>query len=116
MNTFQFDWPTTADGLKKLETPPAIVLEIGFNLGETPTSIPDKIKSAKARTAIARLVEGYKTPADFFIQKLSEGVGTIAAAFYPKPVIVRLSDFKTNEYASLLGGEAFEPKEENPML
>ena len=60
--------------------------------------------------------QGYKTPADFFIERLSEGVGTIAAAFYPKPVIVRLSDFKTNEYASLLGGEAFEPKEENPML
>ncbi len=55
-------------------------------------------------------------PSDFFIQRLAEGVGTIAAAFYPKPVIVRLSDFKTNEYASLLGGEAFEPKEENPML
>jgi pyruvate,water dikinase len=62
------------------------------------------------------LVEGYKNPSDFFIERLSEGVGTIAAAFYPKPVIVRLSDFKTNEYAGLLGGEAFEPKEENPML
>ena len=60
--------------------------------------------------------QGYNSPADFFIQTLAEGVGTIAAAFYPKPVIVRLSDFKTNEYASLLGGEAFEPKEENPML
>ena len=51
---------------------------------------------------------------DFFVERLSEGVGTIAAAFYPKPVIVRLSDFKTNEYAKLLGGAAFEPKEENP--
>ena len=50
------------------------------------------------------------------MEKLSEGVGQIAAAFYPKPVIVRLSDFKTNEYARLIGGEAFEPKEENPML
>jgi len=49
-------------------------------------------------------------------RNLSEGIGTIAAAFYPKPVIVRLSDFKTNEYARLLGGEGFEPKEENPML
>ena len=55
-------------------------------------------------------------PTDFFVEKLSEGVGTIAAAFYPKPVIVRLSDFKTNEYASLIGGAGFEPKEENPML
>lgn len=77
---------------------------------------PEKVASAKARAAIARLVRGYKSPADFFIQTLAEGVGTIAAAFYPKPVIVRLSDFKTNEYASLLGGEAFEPREENPML
>jgi pyruvate,water dikinase len=77
---------------------------------------PEKVASAKARKAIARLVEGYKSPSDFFVQTLAEGVGTIAAAFYPKPVIVRLSDFKTNEYASLLGGEAFEPREENPML
>lgn len=77
---------------------------------------PEKIASAKARDAIARLVAGYDSPSDFFVQTLAEGVGTIAAAFYPKPVIVRLSDFKTNEYASLLGGEAFEPKEENPML
>ncbi|MEY9123252.1 phosphoenolpyruvate synthase [Bradyrhizobium yuanmingense] len=77
---------------------------------------PDRVKSAKARAEIARLVRGFKTPVDFFVQKLAEGVGTIAAAFYPKPVIVRLSDFKTNEYASLLGGDGFEPKEENPML
>jgi pyruvate,water dikinase len=76
----------------------------------------DKVKSAKARAEIARLVRGFKSPADFFVQRLAEGVGTIAAAFYPKPVIVRLSDFKTNEYASLIGGEGFEPKEENPML
>ena len=65
---------------------------------------------------IARLAHGFASPADFFVQTLSEGVGTIAAAFYPKPVIVRLSDFKTNEYASLLGGAGFEPKEANPML
>ena len=55
-------------------------------------------------------------PEDFFVHKLAEGVGTIAAAFYPKPVIIRLSDFKTNEYAKLKGGAGFEPKEENPML
>jgi len=65
---------------------------------------------------IARLVRNYARPTDFFVDKLAEGVGTIAAAFYPRPVIVRLSDFKTNEYASLLGGAEFEPKEENPML
>jgi pyruvate,water dikinase len=77
---------------------------------------PDRIASKAARTEISQLVSSYASAADYFIEKLSEGIGTIAAAFYPKPVIVRLSDFKTNEYARLLGGEAFEPKEENPML
>ncbi|MFN3657739.1 MAG: phosphoenolpyruvate synthase [Pseudolabrys sp.] len=77
---------------------------------------PEKVVSAQARAQIAQLVRGYATPADYFVEKLSEGVGTIGAAFYPKPVIVRLSDFKTNEYARLIGGEGFEPREENPML
>jgi pyruvate,water dikinase len=77
---------------------------------------PEKVKSARTRKEIHNLVRHYPRPEDYFIEKLSEGVGTIAAAFYPKPVIVRLSDFKTNEYAQLLGGEGFEPKEENPML
>ena len=104
--------PQSGVGLARME------FIISEHIGVHPMALlkPKKITSARAKAAIARLVEGYKTPADFFIQKLSEGVGTIAAAFYPKPVIVRLSDFKTNEYASLLGGEAFEPKEENPML
>ncbi|MFZ2159918.1 MAG: phosphoenolpyruvate synthase [Bradyrhizobium sp.] len=104
--------PQSGVGLARME------FIISEHIGVHPMALlkPEKIASAKARAAIARLVEGYKTPSDFFIQRLSEGVGTIAAAFYPKPVIVRLSDFKTNEYASLLGGEAFEPKEENPML
>ena len=77
---------------------------------------PEKVISAQARQEIEQLVRNYPSPADYFIEKLSEGVGMIGAAFYPKPVIVRLSDFKTNEYARLLGGEGFEPKEENPML
>jgi pyruvate,water dikinase len=77
---------------------------------------PEKVVSAQARQEIQQLVRNYPKPADYFIEKLSEGVGMIGAAFYPKPVIVRLSDFKTNEYARLLGGEGFEPKEENPML
>ena len=76
----------------------------------------EKVVSAQARQEIQQLVHNYPKPADYFIEKLSEGVGMIGAAFYPKPVIVRLSDFKTNEYARLLGGEGFEPKEENPML
>jgi len=77
---------------------------------------PEKVVSPQARQEIRELVRNYSSPADYFIEKLSEGIGMIAAAFYPKPVIVRLSDFKTNEYARLLGGEGFEPKEENPML
>jgi len=77
---------------------------------------PNKVTSKRAQKIIERLVRNYPSPADYFIQKLSEGVGVIAAAFYPKPVIIRLSDFKTNEYAKLIGGEGFEPKEENPML
>jgi pyruvate,water dikinase len=76
----------------------------------------DRVKDKKEKAEIERLTEGYKSPADFFIERLSEGVGTIAAAFYPKPVVVRLSDFKTNEYASLIGGGSFEPPENNPMI
>jgi pyruvate,water dikinase len=69
-----------------------------------------------ARELIAERIRGYPSGAAFFEEKLAEGVARIAAAFHPRPVIVRLSDFKTNEYAGLLGGAAFEPKEENPMI
>ncbi|NOY63340.1 MAG: phosphoenolpyruvate synthase [Gammaproteobacteria bacterium] len=62
------------------------------------------------------IIAGYDGPTEFYIERLAEGIGTIAAAFYPKPVIVRLSDFKSNEYAKLLGGKQFEPNEENPMI
>lgn len=65
---------------------------------------------------IQKKVEGYSDPVSFYVDKLREGIATIAAAFYPKPVIVRTSDFKTNEYANLLGGKIYEPVEENPML
>ncbi|WP_243310276.1 phosphoenolpyruvate synthase [Fundidesulfovibrio agrisoli] len=71
-------------------------------------------KAAKAE--IARMTQGYTDLAQYFVDKLAEGVGMIAAAFHPKPVIVRLSDFKSNEYANLIGGAQFEPKEENPMI
>jgi pyruvate,water dikinase len=77
---------------------------------------PDRVTDARARAAIARLLRGYGSGEQFFVERLSEGIGTIAAAFWPKPVVVRMSDFKTNEYASLLGGAGFEPKEANPML
>jgi pyruvate, water dikinase len=65
---------------------------------------------------IRRRIAGYPDPVSFYVEKLTEGIATIAAAFVPKPVIVRLSDFKSNEYAKLLGGEHYEPTEENPML
>ena len=73
------------------------------------------LQDAKAVAQIRSRI-GSEEPKEFFIRRLSEGVGRIAAAFYPKPVIVRLSDFKTNEYANLLGGSAFEEHEDNPML
>ncbi len=77
---------------------------------------PEKVTDAKEKAEIARLTHGYEKATEFFVERLSEGVGTIAAAFYPKPVVVRMSDFKTNEYASLLGGKYFEFDEANPML
>lgn len=77
---------------------------------------PERITDRAEREKVERLLDGYKDGHDYFVMKLSEAVGTLAAAFYPKPVVVRLSDFKSNEYAALLGGEAFEPHEENPML
>ena len=68
------------------------------------------------QAAITDLTSGYHHPADFFVDQLAQGVGLLAAAFYPKDVIVRLSDFKSNEYANLLGGRHFEPSEDNPMI
>ncbi len=77
---------------------------------------PEKVTNADERAAIDKLTWCYPDGAAFFVERLSEGIGTIAAAFWPKPVVVRMSDFKTNEYASLLGGAAFEPEEDNPMI
>ncbi|HHH35432.1 MAG TPA: phosphoenolpyruvate synthase [Gammaproteobacteria bacterium] len=77
---------------------------------------PERVKDDWERAELESLTRHYAEPAEYFVQRLAEGVGTIAAAFYPRPVVVRLSDFKSNEYASLLGGRWFEPREENPML
>ena len=71
---------------------------------------------ADIRRRIDPIIAGYPDPKTFYSEKLAEGAGTIAAAFYPKPVIIRLSDFKSNEYASLIGGQPYEPVEENPMI
>jgi pyruvate,water dikinase len=68
------------------------------------------------KQAIERRIRGYASPVDFYVDKLVEGISTLAAAFAPKKVIVRLSDFKSNEYANLIGGTLYEPDEENPML
>jgi len=76
----------------------------------------DKIKQKKIKQAIEKQTKGYKDKKEYFITKLSEGISQIAAAFWPRPVIIRFSDFKTNEYRQLIGGELFEPQEDNPML
>jgi pyruvate, water dikinase len=104
--------PNDGVGLARME------FIISEQIGVHPMALahPEKVQSAADRDKIAHLVRRYTRPADFFVERLAEGVGTIAAAFYPRPVIVRLSDFKTNEYAGLLGGSGFEPREANPML
>lgn len=76
----------------------------------------DRVTDEDARRQIADLTRGFGDKTEYFVEKLSEGVGTIAAAFYPNPVVVRLSDFKSNEYATLIGGKDLEPEEANPML
>ncbi len=103
--------PNAGVGLARME------FIISEQIGIHPMALvhPERVPPAERRRIEAR-TRGFTSPADFFVRRLAEGVGTIAAAFYPKPVIVRLSDFKTNEYAALLGGAAFEPHESNPML
>ncbi len=77
---------------------------------------PERVEDESVLVEIEKLTIGYKNKEDYFVEKLSQGVATIAASFYPKPVVVRMSDFKSNEYASLLGGKYFEIDESNPML
>ena len=103
--------PNSGVGLARLE------FVINNMIGIHPKAILeiDQV-SASVKDEILRRSRGYESPEAFFVEKLVEGVATIAAAFYPKPVIVRLSDFKSNEYRKLLGGDVFEPDEENPML
>lgn len=104
--------PNEGVGLARME------FIVNQHIGVHPMALaqPEKVTDPTERAQIARLTRHFDDPRDFFIERLSEGIGTIAAAFHPKPVIVRLSDFKTNEYAKLLGGRGFEPREENPML
>lgn len=103
--------PNAGVGLARLE------FIINNNIGVHPKAILDFPNvDAELKNAVEKVTRGHASPRDFFIDKLAEGVATIAAAFWPKPVIVRLSDFKSNEYRKLIGGSRYEPEEENPML
>lgn len=103
--------PNDGVGLARLE------FIINNHIGIHPNAILDYDKiDNELRAKIDNAMKGYLNPKSFFVEKLAEGIATIAAAFYPKPVIIRLSDFKTNEYRKLLGGELYEMHEENPML
>jgi len=107
---FQF-LPNDGVGLARLE------FIINRNIGVHPRALLGyKKQPPEIRQRIDERSRGYPDPVSFYIEKLVEGIATIAAAFWPKPVIVRLSDFKSNEYRNLIGGEAYEPVEENPML
>lgn len=107
-------WRLPADGvgLARME------FIIGNHVQVHPMALlePDRVDDDEERRRIDELVAGWDDPTDFFVEELASGMARIAASMYPKPVIVRMSDFKTNEYADLLGGSAFEPDEENPML
>jgi len=104
--------PTSGVGLARME------FIIANHIRAHPMALlhPERVEDEAVRAELARLARNHASGADFFVERLSEGVATIAAAFYPRPVIVRMSDFKTNEYASLLGGRWFEPGEDNPMI
>jgi pyruvate,water dikinase len=103
--------PGAGVGLARLE------FIINNTIGIHPRALlePERL-DPEEQAEIARRTGAYPSPVDFYVSKIVEGVSSIAAAFWPKPVIVRLSDFKSNEYANLLGGRHFEPNEENPML
>lgn len=104
--------PNQGVGLARME----FIINEAVKVHPLALCFPEKITEPATRDAITQLTQGYETGGKFFIEKLASGIGTIAAAFYPKPVVVRLSDFKSNEYAQLLGGEDFEPAEANPMI
>lgn len=103
--------PNAGIGLARLE------FIINNNIAVHPKAVLDYPNvDGELKKAVESAARGYASPRAFFVEKLAEGVATLAAAFYPKPVIVRLSDFKSNEYRKLVGGSRYEPEEENPML
>ncbi|PWY54842.1 phosphoenolpyruvate synthase [Legionella qingyii] len=109
--TFQ-SIPNSGVGLARLE------FLISNTIGIHPRALLDfdHLKDKELKQFISEKTAAYNSPVEYYIERLKEGIATIAAAFYPKPVIVRLSDFKSNEYANLVGGNLYEPHEENPML
>ncbi|MDQ2138631.1 phosphoenolpyruvate synthase [Alcaligenaceae bacterium A4P071] len=103
--------PNSGVGLARLE------FIINNNIGIHPKAVLDYPNvDGELKQAVESAARGYASPRAFFVEKLAEGIATIGAAFYPKSVIVRLSDFKSNEYRKLIGGSRYEPEEENPML
>ena len=104
--------PNAGVGLARLE------FLISNTIGVHPKALLqyDTLQDKKLKDWITEKTAAYESPVEFYIERLKEGIATIAAAFFPKPVIVRLSDFKSNEYANLVGGSLYEPHEENPML
>ena len=104
--------PSAGVGLARME----FIISESIRAHPMALLFPERVEDESQRRQIEEMIEGYPSGAEYFAERLSEGVGTIAAAFYPRPVIVRMSDFKTNEYASLVGGAGFEPVEANPML
>lgn len=103
--------PNEGVGLARLE------FIINNNIGVHPKAILDyPAVDADLKKAVESVARGHASPRAFYVDKVTEGVATIAAAFWPKPVIVRMSDFKSNEYRKLIGGSRYEPEEENPML
>ena len=105
-------YPTDGVGLLRVE----LIINHSIRIHPMALAKFDQVKDTGARKMIEELTGNYLDKKEYFIEKLAQGIGTIAAAFYPRDVIVRMSDFKTNEYANLIGGSGFEPKEENPML
>jgi pyruvate,water dikinase len=107
-------WRLPADGVGLAR----IEFIVGEQIRAHPMALlhPERVEDAREREELAALVRGFASGADYFVERLAEGIARIAASQHPRPVVVRLSDFKSSEYASLVGGRVFEPVEANPML
>jgi pyruvate,water dikinase len=104
--------PSAGVGLLRVE------FLVSSSIGIHPMALvhPERVTEAGVAAEIKKRTSGFASPSEFFVERMAHGIAQVAAAFYPRPVIVRFSDFKTNEYAGLLGGRAFEPVEDNPMI